>query len=144
MHRPASSVTEAGGGDASFNGQAYQVQANYVRPITEKTNVIPYLGLRYMQRLIHRSQKMIEQNIFGRYRRVRLEFKTKMAVRMKTLPVDVLKIDKAFVDGLPDDSSLVQAIIHMARSLNLHEGIAVNLGWDYDAAIEGNTACRGG
>lgn len=24
---------------------------------------------------------------------------------MKTLPVDVLKIDKAFVDGLPDDSS---------------------------------------
>ena len=45
---------------------------------------------------------------------------------MKTLPVDVLKIDKAFVDGLPDDSSMVQAIIQMARSLNLHliaEGI---------------------
>jgi sensor c-di-GMP phosphodiesterase-like protein len=39
---------------------------------------------------------------------------------MKTLPVDVLKIDKAFVDGLPEDSSMVQAIIQMARSLNLH------------------------
>ncbi len=34
---------------------------------------------------------------------------------MKTLPVDVLKIDKAFVDGLPDDSSMVQAIIQMAQ-----------------------------
>ncbi|HAS0833097.1 TPA: biofilm formation regulator HmsP [Enterobacter cloacae subsp. cloacae] len=45
---------------------------------------------------------------------------------MKTLPVDVLKIDKAFVDGLPEDSSMVQAIIQMARSLNLNliaEGI---------------------
>ncbi|MDK9355374.1 biofilm formation regulator HmsP [Lelliottia sp. V106_10] len=39
---------------------------------------------------------------------------------MKTLPVDVLKIDKTFVDGLPDDSSMVEAIIQMARSLSLH------------------------
>jgi EAL domain-containing protein (putative c-di-GMP-specific phosphodiesterase class I)/GGDEF domain-containing protein len=38
---------------------------------------------------------------------------------MKTLPVDVLKIDKTFVDGLPEDSSMVQAIIQMARSLTL-------------------------
>ena len=38
---------------------------------------------------------------------------------MKTLPVDVLKIDKTFVEGLPDDSSMVQAIIQMARSLKL-------------------------
>ncbi|HBL6087279.1 TPA: biofilm formation regulator HmsP [Enterobacter hormaechei] len=45
---------------------------------------------------------------------------------MKTLPVDVLKIDKTFVRGLPEDCSLVQAIIQMAHSLNLHvtaEGI---------------------
>ncbi|ASB72940.1 TPA: biofilm formation regulator HmsP [Enterobacter hormaechei subsp. hoffmannii] len=45
---------------------------------------------------------------------------------MKTLPVDVLKIDKTFVKGLPEDCSLVQAIIQMAHSLNLHvtaEGI---------------------
>ncbi|WP_407439111.1 biofilm formation regulator HmsP [Lelliottia sp.] len=39
---------------------------------------------------------------------------------MKTLPVDVLKIDKTFVDGLPGDSSMVEAIIQMARSLDLH------------------------
>lgn len=38
---------------------------------------------------------------------------------MKTLPVDVLKIDKTFVEGLPDDSSMVQAIIQMAQSLTL-------------------------
>ncbi len=46
--------------------------------------------------------------------------------RMKTLPVDVLKIDKTFVEGLPEDCSMVQAIIQMAHSLNLHviaEGI---------------------
>lgn len=45
---------------------------------------------------------------------------------MKTLPVEVLKIDKTFVKGLPEDCSLVQAIIQMAHSLNLHvtaEGI---------------------
>ncbi|MFY9994732.1 MAG: biofilm formation regulator HmsP [Leclercia sp.] len=38
---------------------------------------------------------------------------------MKALPVDVLKIDKTFVDGLPEDSSMVQAIIQMAHSLKL-------------------------
>lgn len=38
---------------------------------------------------------------------------------MKTLPVDVLKIDKTFVEGLPDDSSMVQSIIQMAQSLTL-------------------------
>ena len=60
---------------------------------------------------------------------------------MKTLPVDVLKIDKAFVDGLPDDSSMVQAIIQMARSLNLHliaEGIETDAqrAWLAEAGVE--------
>ena len=38
---------------------------------------------------------------------------------MKSLPIDVLKIDKMFVDGLPEDNSMVSAIILLARSLNL-------------------------
>jgi len=38
---------------------------------------------------------------------------------MKSLPVDLLKIDKIFVEGLPEDSSMVASIIHMARSLDL-------------------------
>lgn len=38
---------------------------------------------------------------------------------MKSLPVDILKIDKIFVDSLPDDTSMVSAIIQLARSLNL-------------------------
>lgn len=38
---------------------------------------------------------------------------------MKSLPVDVLKIDKMFIDGLPEDSSMIAAIIMMAQSLNL-------------------------
>lgn len=56
---------------------------------------------------------------------------------MKTLPVDVLKIDKTFVDGLPEDCSLVQAIIQMAHSLNLHviaEGIETDAQRDWLAA----------
>jgi EAL domain-containing protein (putative c-di-GMP-specific phosphodiesterase class I) len=60
---------------------------------------------------------------------------------MKTLPVDVLKIDKAFVDMLPEDSSMVQAIIQMARSLNLHliaEGIETEAqrDWLAEAGVE--------
>lgn len=38
---------------------------------------------------------------------------------MKSLPVDILKIDKIFVDSLPEDTSMVSAIIQLARSLNL-------------------------
>ncbi|EOH6332773.1 biofilm formation regulator HmsP [Citrobacter koseri] len=38
---------------------------------------------------------------------------------MKSLPVDILKIDRMFVEGLPEDDSMVTAIILMARSLNL-------------------------
>ncbi|MBT1886476.1 biofilm formation regulator HmsP [Enterobacter mori] len=61
---------------------------------------------------------------------------------MKTLPVDVLKIDKTFVDGLPEDSSMVEAIIQMARSLNLHviaEGIENEdqRDWLAKASVEG-------
>ena len=60
---------------------------------------------------------------------------------MKTLPVDVLKIDKTFVDGLPDDSSMVQAIIQMARSLDLHviaEGVETEAqrAWLAQAGVE--------
>ncbi|EHN8852955.1 biofilm formation regulator HmsP [Enterobacter hormaechei] len=56
---------------------------------------------------------------------------------MKTLPVDVLKIDKTFVERLPEDCSLVQAIIQMAHSLNLHviaEGIETDAQRDWLAA----------
>lgn len=56
---------------------------------------------------------------------------------MKTLPVDVLKIDKIFVEGLPEDCSLVQAIIQMAHSLNLHviaEGIETDAQREWLAA----------
>ncbi|MGM8835908.1 biofilm formation regulator HmsP [Enterobacter hormaechei subsp. steigerwaltii] len=56
---------------------------------------------------------------------------------MKTLPVDVLKIDKTFVEELPEDCSLVQAIIQMAHSLNLHviaEGIETDAQREWLAA----------
>ncbi len=56
---------------------------------------------------------------------------------LKTLPVDVLKIDKTFVEGLPEDCSLVQAIIQMAHSLNLHviaEGIETDAQREWLAA----------
>lgn len=61
---------------------------------------------------------------------------------MKTLPVDVLKIDKTFVDGLPEDNSMVQAIIQMAHSLNLHviaEGVETEAqrDWLSEAGVEG-------
>lgn len=38
---------------------------------------------------------------------------------MKSLPVDILKIDKAFIDMVPDDNSMVPAIIQLARGLKL-------------------------
>ncbi len=37
----------------------------------------------------------------------------------QSLPVDVLNIDNAFVAGLPDENSMLSAIIHLARSLGL-------------------------
>ncbi|MCS2171045.1 biofilm formation regulator HmsP [Scandinavium sp. TWS1a] len=53
---------------------------------------------------------------------------------MKSLPVDVLKIDKIFVDSLPDDTSMVSAIIQLARSLNLSivaEGVETQAQFDW-------------
>ncbi|HKS33210.1 MAG TPA: biofilm formation regulator HmsP [Enterobacteriaceae bacterium] len=53
---------------------------------------------------------------------------------MKSLPVDILKIDKTFVDGLPDDTSMVTAIILLARSLELHlvaEGVETQPQYDW-------------
>jgi diguanylate cyclase (GGDEF)-like protein len=41
---------------------------------------------------------------------------------LRTFPVDVLKVDQSFVSGLghdPEDSAIVQAVIHMGRALNL-------------------------
>ena len=41
---------------------------------------------------------------------------------LKRLPVDILKIDKSFVNGVTDgrdDAAIVEAIIAMARSLRL-------------------------
>lgn len=49
ISRTASSMTEAGQGKTKFKGYAYQLQANYVQPITDSTKVVPYLGLRYTQ-----------------------------------------------------------------------------------------------
>jgi EAL domain-containing protein (putative c-di-GMP-specific phosphodiesterase class I)/GGDEF domain-containing protein len=60
---------------------------------------------------------------------------------MKALPVNVLKIDKAFVEGLPDDSSMVEAIIQMAHSLKLEiiaEGVETEAqrSWLANAGVE--------
>lgn len=38
---------------------------------------------------------------------------------MKSVPVDVLKIDKSFIDGLPEDDAMVDVIITMANTLGL-------------------------
>lgn len=38
---------------------------------------------------------------------------------MKSVPVDILKIDKSFVEGLPEDGAMVEVIITMANILGL-------------------------
>lgn len=60
---------------------------------------------------------------------------------MKALPLDFIKIDKNFVQDLPDDSSLVTAIITLAHGLNLSviaEGIEypVQRDWLLAAQVE--------
>ncbi|WP_330984071.1 MULTISPECIES: biofilm formation regulator HmsP [Enterobacterales] len=53
---------------------------------------------------------------------------------MKSLPVDILKIDKIFVESLPNDTSMVSAIIQLARSLNLSivaEGVETQAQFDW-------------
>ncbi|MDU4232222.1 MAG: EAL domain-containing protein, partial [Klebsiella grimontii] len=60
---------------------------------------------------------------------------------IKSLPVDILKIDKVFIDMLPDDISMVPAIIQLARGLNLHivaEGVETDeqYRWLQEAGVE--------
>lgn len=60
---------------------------------------------------------------------------------MKSLPIDVLKIDKMFVEGLPEDNSMITAIILLARSLNLQmvaEGVETDAQreWLAQAGVE--------
>lgn len=38
---------------------------------------------------------------------------------MKSVPVDILKIDKSFIEGLPEDNAMVDVIITMANTLGL-------------------------
>ncbi len=45
--RTASMTTEEGKGKSSFDGQAYELRANYVKPLTNTLTAIPYIGLRY-------------------------------------------------------------------------------------------------
>lgn len=61
--------------------------------------------------------------------------------RMKSLPLDVIKIDKNFINDLPDDSCMVRAIINLAHSLQLSviaEGVenAAQRQWLIDEGVE--------
>ena len=47
LRRSASALTEGGQGNSRFNGQAYQLQARYVQPLSNGGTVAPYLGVRY-------------------------------------------------------------------------------------------------
>lgn len=61
--------------------------------------------------------------------------------RMKSLPLDVIKIDKNFINDLPDDSCMVRAIITLAHSLQLSviaEGVenTAQRQWLIDEGVE--------
>ena len=53
--------------------------------------------------------------------------------RLRSLPVEVLKVDRSFIDGLgtePEDSAVVAAILSLAHALGLHviaEGVETPL-----------------
>jgi autotransporter-associated beta strand protein len=47
ISRTSSSFTEGGQGKTQFDAYAYQLQANYVEPVSNNVTIIPYLGLRY-------------------------------------------------------------------------------------------------
>ena len=75
---------------------------------------------------------------------------------LNRFPIDTLKIDRSFVDGLPDNSidlAIVEAVIGLARSLGIevvaegverleqertlrHLGVTRVQGWLYGAAME--------
>ncbi|MNC30000.1 putative membrane protein YjcC [compost metagenome] len=64
---------------------------------------------------------------------------------LKALPVDVLKLDKSFVDGLPDDNAMAGVIIGMAKPLGLKlvaEGIENQAQCDW-LLSEGVTLAQG-
>ncbi|WP_297196922.1 sensor domain-containing phosphodiesterase [uncultured Pluralibacter sp.] len=61
--------------------------------------------------------------------------------QIKSLPVDVLKIDKLFVDALPEDSTVIAAIVSLARAIGLNivaEGVETQEQHDWlrDAGID--------
>ena len=57
--------------------------------------------------------------------------------RLKHLPIHTLKIDKSFIDGIPDDddnTAIVTATMQLARSLGLRslaEGIETRTQWEW-------------
>lgn len=47
IKRAASATTEGGQGQSSFDGQAYELQVNYVKPLSDNLTAVPFIGLRY-------------------------------------------------------------------------------------------------